>query len=246
MITLANTSRFLDQYAVTVNGTSQYLYVDDPTFKGNTLGSISFWFKVDALFAANGFNAMIGYGVKDAMNDATMMIGPRRLTATGTGTYLNILTRTTNGGTNNGVIATTTPLVAGTWMRATVQTDGSAWSIYINGTLQALTTWIGTNTGDWFGDISGTSHRLVVGANYVSNAIGSNYYPGKLNEGIYVNRINTGPEAAALYNGGVPNNPFRTIAPADVKAWWQFEQNGLDVMGNNNLTAVGSPTYATP
>jgi hypothetical protein len=78
-----------------LNGTNQYGWVDNPSFKTNTSGCFSFWFKLDALLGANSARIVIGYGVNDVANNSVFLIGARRTTATGTGTYMAINTRTT-------------------------------------------------------------------------------------------------------------------------------------------------------
>ena len=245
-------SSFRNALAMRLNGTTQYGWVDNPTFKGNTTGCFSFWFKLDALFGSNNVDTLFSMGVNDGANDSTIIIGPRRLTATGSGTYMNIVTRTTNGGTNNGVIGTTTPLVAGAWMYCEVESNGTAWAMRINNVTQTLTAFSGSNTGDWLGDISGSDHKLVIGNNYNTNALGTSWYAGVLDEICYINRTLTGPESTLLYNAGVPRNPYRAQFGSAWKSWWRCgdsrDTNAIlyDEIGTNNIALVNTPTFVTP
>lgn len=234
-----------------LNGTSQRGYVNNPTFKADTSGCFSFWIKLDAVFAANGFQTIIGYGANDAANDATILINVRRTTTTGTGTYLSTQARSTHGGTNNGVSGTTTPLAAGAWTYCEIETNGTTWSMRVNGVTQTITAWIGSNTGDWLGDLSGSDHRLVVGNSYNSNAIGSNWFAGVVDEINYFSAI-TGPQSTLMYNGGTPINPHRVQLGSAWKSWWRCgdsrDTNAIlyDEIGTNNITLVNTPTLVTP
>ena len=245
-------SSFRNALAMRLNGTTQYGWVDNPTFKADTSGCFSFWIKLNAVFAANGGQAIIGYGVNDGANDAVFLIAVRRTTATGTGTYLGINTRTTHGGTNNGVSGTTTPLAAGAWTYCEIETNGTTWSMRVNGVTQTITAWTGSNTGDWLGDISGSDHRLVVGISYNSNAIGTPFFAGVLDEISYFDRTLTGPESTLLYNGGTPTNPHRVQFGSAWKSWWRCgdsrDTNAIlyDEIGTNNITLVNTPTFVTP
>jgi len=249
-------SSFRNALAMDMNGTNQYGWVDNPTFKTNTSGCFSFWFKLDALLTSEGTQTIIGYGVNNGANNSTVIIGARRHPNTGTGTYMNITVRPTNGGTISGFSATTTPLVAGVWMYCEVESSGAAWAIRINNVSQTMTNWFGVggggNTGDWLGDLSGASHKLTVGTHNVSNTIGSSYFAGVLDEINYFDRTLTGPESTLLYNGGTPTNPYRAQFGSAWKSWWRCgdsrDTNAIlyDEIGTNNITLVNTPTLVTP
>lgn len=244
-------SSFRNALAMRLNGTNQYGWVNNPTFKADTSGCFSFWFKLDALFGSDGVYAIIGYGVNDVANNSTFLIGARRNIHTGTNTYLSILTRTTHGGTNNGVSGTTTPLAAGAWTYCEIETNGTTWSMRVNGVTQTIAAWIGSNTGDWLGDLSGSDHRLVVGNNYNSNALTSAWFAGVVDEINYFSAI-TGPQSTLMYNGSTATNPHRAQFGSAWKSWWRCgdsrDTNAIlyDEIGTNNITLVNTPTLVTP
>lgn len=237
-----------------LNGTSQYGWVDNPTFKTDTVACFSFWIKLNALLTVDGLQTIIGYGVNSAGNNATFNIGVRRyLPATGTGTYLSVLIRATHGGVVVGYAGTTTPLVAGAWMYCEVEDTGSAWAMRINNVSQTMTINIGVsaNTGGWLGDISGASHKLVIGNSYNSNALGSTWFAGVVDEINYFSAI-TGAQSTLMYNGGTPINPHRVQFGSAWKSWWRCgdsrDTNAIlyDEIGTNNITLVNTPTLVTP
>ncbi|HRD54627.1 MAG TPA: hypothetical protein PKY96_18465, partial [Flavobacteriales bacterium] len=147
-----------------------------------------------------------------------------------------------------------TSLSASTWYSVVLQSTGSAWSIYLNGSAEALTNVSGSNTGDWLGDVSGTDHRLVFGCQYASNAPGQ-YNDCRLNECIYVGgRVLTGAEITEWHNAGVTKNPHRLSFIADVDSWWRFGDSRdsastiYDEIGSNHLTLVNmdASNYVAP
>ena len=144
-------------------------------------------------------------------------------------------------------------MVAGAWMYCEVESTGTAWAMRINNVSQTMTQWIGaSNTGDWFGDLSGASHKLTVGTHNVSNTIGSSYFAGVIDEINYFDRTLIGPESLFLYNAGVPLNPYRAGLGSAWKSWWRCgdsrDTNAIlyDEIGTNNITLVNTPTFVTP
>lgn len=250
-------SKFLDQKAANFNGTDELVYRDDPSFKGDTAGAWSFWLKLDSLFTGTATQIVICLGVRDAGNDSTFIIGPRRIVTTGANTYMSLLHRATNGGITSSFSATTTAFAAGAWTHVVVQSNGGAWSMYINGVAQTMTNWLGTgsNNGDWYGDISGSDHRFTIGTNYRNNAVQTAYYAGMLDEVVYLNgRAFTAPEITEIYNAGVPKNPHRLSMVSDLETWWRFGDSRddattiYDEVSSNNLTLVNmdASNYVTP
>lgn len=251
-------STFRNALCAQFNGVDEHAYCDDPSFKADTAGAWSFWIKIDAVFGSENTDFVFGYGVKSGANNSIFHLGPRRFPATGTPTYMSITHRATNGGAIDGFSGTTTELSAGVWTHVVVQSNGTAWSMWINGVSQTMTNWLGSgsNNGNWYGDVSGTNHRLTVGVQYVSNAIGANFYAGLLDEVTYLSgRVFTSGEVASLYNSGTRTNPRKLASiQADLETWWRMGESRdnattiYDEIGSNNLTLVNmdASNYGTP
>lgn len=67
-----------------------------------------------------------------------------------------------NAGTTSGVYGDT-ELLASTVYLLTLQSNGTAWTLRVNGSNQSLTIRLGTNNGDWLGDIA-SRDNLTIGA----------------------------------------------------------------------------------
>lgn len=252
-------STFRNALCAQFNGVDEYAYCDDPSFKADTAGAWSFWVKLDAVFGSDDTDFIFGYGVRSGANNSLFHIGPRRIPSTGTSTYMSLVQRSTNGGTTNGYSGTTTALSAGIWHHIVVQSNGTAWSMWVDGVSQTMTQWYtigGSNNGNWYGDVSGTAHRLTVGVQYASNAIGSNFYAGLLDEVTYLSgRIFTAGEVASLYNSGTRTNPRKLASiQADLETWYRLGDSRdtgstiYDEIGSDNLTTVNmdASNYVTP
>lgn len=246
-------SAFRDALCADFNGTDEYAYCDDPSWKSDTAGAFAIRMRADTLLGANGSRMLIGFGVRDAGNNSQLNV-LRQFRSPGTSNQNRVFTlaRITAGGPGNSVTGGTA-LSATTWYSVVVQSNGSAWSIYLNAAAETLTVG-GSNTGDWLGDLSGTDHRLNFGSAFISNAP-SNYFDGRLNECIYVGgRALTGAEITEWHNAGVPKNPHRLSFRADIDSWWRFGDSRdsattiYDEIGSNHLTLVNmnAGNYVAP
>lgn len=242
-------SQFLDANCAEFNNgvSNEYAYCDSPSFSADTQGAISIWYRPLSVLGTTGYRGLWGYGVQGASN-AMLTCGQRWAnSATITATYRSqpipdIVGRTANGaGTarayGNHIIS------ANAWMHLVVQSNGTAWSYFVNGSAAGGTAWNGeSNTGDWLGDISGAT-RFVLGGQWISNALAS---PGdsRLNEACYFSRALTSDEVSWLYNGGAARNPLRGGFGTDLKSWWRCGDSRdtgatiYDEVGSNHLSTV--------
>lgn len=243
-------SRLGDTTAMNFNGTDEYAYVDNPSFKADLQGAFSIWYRPSTVLAASGLETIIGYGVRSAGNDSMLTLRQRyNGSASIAATWRNkpipdINERMTHAGTTN-LVHGQHIFSSGAWRHIVWQSNGSAYALYIDGALVTLALWGGSaaNTGNWLGDMSGTDHRLAFGAHFQSNAP-LQYNDCRLNECAYFNRPLTPTEITWLYNGGTPRNPRRGGFGSDLKSWWRFggasdDGSGVyDRIGSNHLTLV--------
>jgi hypothetical protein len=255
-------SVFRDALAANFNGTDEYAYVDDPSFEADQAGALCFRYRPATVHAANGFEGIIGFGVRDAGNDSVMRLSLRRHSSYGhTNNRLEFSSRLTHGGLSKLYLGSTN-ISAATTYSVVIQSNGSTVSLYLNGAIETFLlreSSIGsvantTNDGQWLGDVSGTDHRLAFGAGYFSNAV-SMWNDCRLNECIYVGgRALTGAEITEWHNAGVTRNPHRLSFRADVDSWWRFGDSRdtgstiYDEIGSNNLTTVNmdASNYVAP
>jgi hypothetical protein len=147
----------------------------------------------------------------------------------------------------------------GAWHHIVVQSNGTAWAMWVNGVSQTMTRWDGfatANNGNWYGDVSGSDHSLSVGARFMSNVYGPNYYAGLMDEVVYLTgRIFTSGEVAEIYNGGTPMNPHRLSMISELTTWWRMGDSRDsattvfdELSGGNDLTLVNmdASNYVAP
>jgi hypothetical protein len=244
---------FRDALSLRLNGTTQYGHKDNPSWKGDVSGTLSLWIKPSAtLTGTDASTGFLSLGVNDAGNNSNLSIRQRVFSSVHpTNNYISFVHRPTHGATPNQVIFTTTPLVIGAWNYVSVSSNGGAWSCRVNGVDQAITVIIGSNTGDWFGDVSGANHRFTLGNLWSANAAVIPW-AGDLDEFNYFDLLNPA-EDLVLYNSGTPLNPYRlALAAGRWKTWLRCGDSRdtaatmFDEIGSDNATLVGSPTYVSP
>ena len=246
-------SIFQDLKCAQYNGTDEASYRLNPSWKTDSAGAFSIWFRIPAVLGATGYIPILSLGDTRGANNSFLALGCRRHPTGGTGTYFSMTIRNLNWGTVYGLLATTTPLAANVWYHGIGQCNGSAWSLYLNGVSQTLTVWSTSNTGIWLSGISGTNHQLAFGANYRAGAY-SGYGDIRLDEGLYFNRVLTGSEVTWLYNSGTPRNPHRYDWAGALKSWWRFGDSRdtgttiYDEIGANDMTNqnMDASNYVTP
>lgn len=256
---LVRGAAFRDWRAAEFNNgvTNEYAYCDNPSFASDQQGAISFWYRPLTVLSSAGVKGIWGFGTTGASNAMLSCLQRWNSGATINATYrskpiIDMLARKTNAGATTRAYGDHI-FAANTWVHVIVQSNGSAWTYFVNGTAAGGTGWAGeANTGDWFGDVTG-GVRFIFGGQWVSNAFAS-VGDQRVNEACYFNRALTSAEASWLYNGGVPRNPRRGGFGTDLKSWWRFgdsRDNGTtiyDEIGSNNLTLVNMDTsnYVAP
>jgi hypothetical protein len=236
------------------NGTNEYMSrTGTLSFRSDTAGAWSMWVRLDNTFGADGFRFVWTLGTSGTNR---LQFGTRRISATGSSTFFSFATAI--GATTRGYSATTTALAANTWYHVVFQSNGTAYSCSINGVSQTITQWTGTagNTGDWFGDHTGTSPWFTVGVQNASGAIGANFWEGRLDEFVYLpGRVFTAGEVTEIYNSGVRMNPHRYSMISSLTTWYRMGDSRDsattvfdELSGANDLTLVNmdASNYVAP
>jgi hypothetical protein len=248
-------STLRDVLCTQFNGSTQYGFVDDPSWKADTQGAFYLWYRPTTVLSANGFKSFLSYGVQSGGNNSQLSFIQRwNPSVTINATYRSQPIPDINGrATNNGPTFRAYGdhiFAAGAWVLLGIESNGSAWQWTVNGVAIPSTYWTTegqSNNGLWMGGISGGNHRLVVGAQFVANSV-QMFDDNRTNELIYFRRPLTAGERTALYNGGVTRNPREVVAESDIGSWWQMgdadDTNALilDRVGSNNLTLVATPS----
>lgn len=100
-----------------------------------------------------------------------------------------------------------TSLSVDTWYPVSLRSNGTTWTIRLNGSNETLTGLAGSNTGDWFGDLPAAVHAFHLGRGATAGTSHlDGYMAGPVNFGRWlsdaeVDEISAGPE------------PVNTVAP---------------------------------
>jgi len=221
-------------------------YIDtsslNSTIQTQTSGAISLWIYPTVI---SGTKYFIGYSNSSTTVDF-FQIG------TFTSGKLRLLFRNDASGTawpTNGVDLRSNASVISTnnWYHICVVSDGSAYTVYLNGSAITMNVDAGSNSGKWFGDFSGvTMDNLYIGAS--SNSGGVNLpFDGKISNLSIFNEALTSTEVLKLYANGVPQD-LSTFTPQPV-AWYTLGSNSFwngsnwicrDLIGSNDGTSANA------
>ena len=150
----------------------------------DTQGSISFWVKT----------ASAAGTVRVVISSAD---GGSNFYFLGVGIWTNekVFVMQRNYDTQDTVTGSTV-LTAGVWYFVTIVSNGSSYSIYVNGQLESLTIVGGTNSGDWFGD---TLNRDNIYIGCQRREVLEYYFNGLIDNVAIYNRALSASEVALLY-----------------------------------------------
>ena len=205
-------------YSMNFDGINDYI---DVSTIGSTLqtlnnGTLSFWIKPTTI---SGTQTVLGYGNTTTTADFFSV-------STLTGGKLRLLFRNDSSGTawpTNGVDLRSNASVITTnnWYHICVISDGSSYTVYLNGSAISMNVDAGSNSGKWFGDISGvTMNKTFIGAKESSSSIG-NYFDGSIDEVGIWNTALTAPQVAQIYNATSTGKTadLSTISGSNLKYW---------------------------
>lgn len=100
---------------------------------------------------------------------------------------------------SNNYVYGTTAVNDGQWHHVVITSNGSAWTFYIDGTVDAGNILVGSNNGNWFADTANRDN-VVIGA--LKRTSVSDYFSGSLDDVRIYNRVLSTAEVLQLYRGG--------------------------------------------
>jgi len=250
-----NLSLDLDQ-----TGSTQYGDQTGAAYTGETKTggrSIEFRFKADSLppNSANGYtNILSSASTGGTVATGTFNIGVRVRAATFTTPRIDLTTRQQSNSVNDtdGWIGSTT-ISTGTKYHVCLTTDGTNWTMYLNGSVETMGTWAGVLAwdGEWFGDqlISGTITGRI--ANNAANAL-----DGHLNEIVMWDGELSSSEVSTRYNSGTSSDPeaedFSGGSGPTVSHYHPCGEGSgdttallTDVVGSDDFTLYNTPSYSS-
>ena len=242
---------FDNSLAAAFNGTSTGAFMDDPSFKTDTQGSISMWSRATTVLSSAGLKVMMGYHEIHPTNGRQLQFSQRYNAGTPVrantpipSTFVRPVIGTSQ---DNGLVGDVL-IVAGAMTHWLLQSNGTNKTFYINGVNVGTVNWFGAEAPDnqWFGNIGGTTHRLSFGVRYIGGSTYQDWNDCTMGQVTYVNRPRTPAEITAEYNGGNPRNPLGLGYGTSLKSYWPMNGNLLDVIGPNSLSPIGSLVYTAP
>jgi hypothetical protein len=138
------------------------------------------------------------------------------------GSALNI----TNGGTTVNDNA---------WHHIALVSSGSAYSLYVDGAAETLTTSSGSNNGAWVNTISSVDNTTIGASRRTGISGGSQ---ALIDEVAIWDSALTSSQISQVYNGGLPPN-LNGLSP---NAWYRMGDDSSDSWDGTNWTIVNAAT----
>ena len=218
---------FSNTYSLDFDGTDDYVVNDVANFRSSdSLGTISAWVKFDVV---NAYQRIFGSAIYSSRRHYIDF-------------YLDSAGKITCS-TKNGESDTTdlvlynSALSADTWYHVVLSSNGSAYSIYIDGDSKTITVGGGADEGRWFADIS-NRENFTIGALKHNSAIESPMN-GNIDEVAIWDVALDADAVSAIYNSGTPialdSDSGNYDNSANLQGWWR--------MGDGTEGASGTTIY---
>jgi hypothetical protein len=182
--------------ALKFDGSSSYVSVKSGKVDTSDRGTISGWIYVDNFSNGDTNQKILSYGA----GDSTTLGCEIRQNAAWSNTWRLSVVQQSQGDTADGV-GGSTDLSVGQWYFVACISNGSQYTLYLNGAAETSNVWIGSNTGDWFSDTvtgSGGANTTEIGSTLYAGSRGA-YFRGKLDEIRVYNRALSAAEVKQLY-----------------------------------------------
>jgi len=221
---------FQDQYSVLLDGTDEYINIDDvqTALAATTVGTFSVWVKpVDATPTTN--EVIIAFGDTSVASDLVLYIT--------TAGKVSAFTRISN--TVEWITATDNVVMSdATWTHIAVVQDAVSPIIYIDGIAVDQTFSGSTDKTVWFSDIPLLDNGRIGSRNY-NNAGEDLHFNGNINDVLFLNDAASAAEVLNIYNNGKPKNERSiTNGVSYFKIDGDVVNTCTDSIGSNNGTYV--------
>lgn len=226
-----------DNNSLDIIGTNHGTPVNGATYAPGLVGQAFSFDGIDDYInvpSLTGQNFPASFSIDAGVKIFSYPLSTERVMAGMAGGYqLNLLpTGQLKFGFSGNMVISENPIPIGTFVHVagTVDGNGGAVNIYINGALDKTGTTIpGANSNFFqiggFGDYSGT------------------FFQGLIDELEIYNRVLSAEEITAIYNAGGGKCRPCTPPPSGMVSWWKGENNANDSMGGNNGTTVGDTAF---
>ena len=208
--------KFRDEYSLAFDGTNDYINCGNPsTILDDTVGSISIWVKTPP--DDNLDIVLSGSNDGDAASDLTI--------SRNSAEKLWFFVR--NDSTYLLNVKSAATILNDVWYHFVIAVGSSSNTMYINGSLAAVTYDNGdATTQKWFSDVGGAD-TLLIGARKDSGGF-EYYWNGNISEVAYYDKQLSSSEVKTIYNGREPYNHKEGVASGNLKAWYRMGDGTLD------------------
>ena len=189
------------------------------TLQSLNTGALSFWIYPTQI---SGTKTFFGYGndttTTDFFSISTFTSGKLRILFRNDASGIPWASNGADLRTNSNVISTNN------WYNICLVSNGSSYTLYLNGSPITLNVDAGSNSGKWFGDISGaTMNKTFIGAKESSSSIGS-YFKGNIDEVSIWNTTLSQNAVTEIYNSGAPNSltSLTHASSSNLVAWYKM------------------------
>lgn len=224
-----------NNYSIVFDGTGDYLKETVANYRsGDSQGSISYWMKPTTI---TGDNRCVFVSSDEAGTNNWL-----RSMIFDTGDLAEIGNR--DGAAANLVTGSTT-ITIDSWWNFIIVSNGTAYSLYVNGNDETENARAGSDDGGWFADVSARDNVTIGGHEHTSVL---DLFIGNIDEvRVFTSALDAG-QVASIYNNGTPNGSFDYSSVGQVM-YLNFEEgtgtSTSDQTGSLVFDFQGDPQWST-